>query len=167
MAATAASSNLKSLSFRRPDLSTGEVMMRKSIWRSIVMAGIGCGIGVGVANEACAQPRPPSPRQFDQTRRSRPTVSPYTSLINNGDGGGGGVNLNYFNIVRPREQAQRAARRFSNELYDVESSIDSLRQPSGGSQSEPAVNSSGRTPPTGHPTAFGTIGFGAGPAPRR
>lgn len=96
------------------------------------------------------------------SRRNKPTVSPYLSLINSA---GNGTNMfNFYNIVRPQRRAQRAAAALNSELRFVEGNLNSLRRSNAaGNQStstlqeDTAPSFSGRMEPTGHPTAFGDL----------
>jgi hypothetical protein len=92
-------------------------------------------------------------------------------LINNGNGNN--PNLNLFNIVKPRQQAQRMQRSLANEIQSVDSRFQALQapqNPQGGGplqQNEEAAISSGRLMPTGHKTSFGNTGsYFPGAAPR-
>lgn len=108
-----------------------------------------------LAGQASAQIKQGPRQQIRQSFRDRPTVSPYTSLLNNG--GGGGAAMNYYNIIRPRQQASKVARSLTKELHSVESNVKSLQQqPQMLGPSE--VISTGRMAPTGHPTAFNSLG---------
>lgn len=134
-------------------------MQQKTDWRVAALIGgitlLAAGAADAQSPRVANQPRPPG-RQIRQGFRDRPRVSPYTSLANPD---GSNVSLNYYNIVRPRQQAARTARRLSNELQSVESNVQSLQQP----QDEKLIIASpplttGRMEPTGHPATFGSLG---------
>ena len=105
----------------------------------------------------------PSRNRNLPSRRNKPTVSPYLSLINNA--GGTGLSMfNFYNIVRPQRRAQRAAAELNSELRFVEGNLSELRRSNtAGNQSnstlqeDTAPSFSGRMEPTGHPTAFGDL----------
>lgn len=134
-------------------------MQHKTYWRAAALIGgitlMTAGDTEAQSQRVAGQPRPPG-RQIRQSFRDRPRVSPYTSLANPG---GSDVSLNYYNIVRPRQQAQRTARRLSNELQSVEANVQSLQQPhdEGLIIASPPLTT-GRMGPTGHPAIFGSLG---------
>jgi hypothetical protein len=134
-------------------------MQHRTHWRVVALVGWLSLLAAGAADAQSPptsnQPRPPG-RQIRQSFRDRPRVSPYTSLANPN---GSNVALNYYNIVRPRQQAQRTARRLSNELQSVEANVQSLQQPQDEKLilSAPALTT-GRMEPTGHPATFGSLG---------
>jgi|GEM_PF-7132403 len=131
----------------------------KSLSRNthFLLACLLCGFWLLGSTESYAQNRQ-SPRQpVRQSFRDRPRVSPYTSLINNGNGSGAA--LNYFNIVRPRKQAAKVARSLSTQLQAAESNIQALkRSPATQATTDSEPVTTGRMRATGHPTAFGYLG---------
>ncbi|HEY4261794.1 MAG TPA: hypothetical protein VGM98_16605 [Schlesneria sp.] len=131
-------------------------MSYRSCLRAIGLVLLCGGLNCFLAGQAFAQVSQGPRQQIRQSFRDRPTVSPYTSLLNNG--GGGGPALNYYNIVRPRQQASRVARSLSNELKSVESNVKSLEQREPQMIGPSEVISTGRMAPTGHPTAFNSLG---------
>ncbi len=136
----------------------GETVQRQSFWRCLKLCGVCAAIGLSSLDTTFAQQ---ARNQFGANSRNRPTVSPYLSLIDNGSGND--TSQNFYNIVKPQQRAQRAARNFQNELQTVESS---LQNPS--NQNSLPVDSipitTGKLPATGHSTAFGDVGgrFGGG-----
>ncbi len=124
--------------------------------RAIGLVLLGGSLNGLLVGQVSAQSKQGPRQQIRQSFRDRPTVSPYTSLLNNG--GGGGAALNYYNIVRPRQQASRVARSLSNELKSVESNVKSLEQREPQILGPSEVISTGRMAPTGHPTAFNSLG---------
>jgi hypothetical protein len=140
-----------------PTVVRGKTMSYRP-WLSAIGLVLLCGgVNCLLAGQAFAQLSQGPRQQIRQSFRDRPTVSPYTSLLNNG-GGGGGAALNYYNIVRPRQQASRVARRLTNELKSVESNVKSLEQREPQMLGPSEVISTGRMAPTGHPTAFNSLG---------
>lgn len=100
--------------------------------------------------------------KFGSENRNRPTVSPYLSIV---DGGGGAANL--FNIVRPRQQAQKRAREFRNELGNVEAEVQRSQRPLAQGPSSSVPITSGRMGPTGHGATFGDLnGYFGNPSGR-
>lgn len=136
-----------------------EVMPCRFFWRYIATGCLLCGMTLLAPDQAVAQSNQSSRRKPGQIGRNRPTVSPYTSLLNDGTSSGV-ANLNYYNIVQPQLRAQRTARSFSNELHSVESQFKTLQRPGSAQASLAGVEaiSTGRMAPTGHHTAFGNLG---------
>ena len=101
-----------------------------------------------------------SKNQFGSDYRNRRSVSPYLSLMDNGNGNGG---LNYYNIVKPQQRARQTARNLQNELHQVESSLAKKPGQTSGPPSSIPITT-GRMNPTGHPTSYGNTGsyFGGG-----
>lgn len=84
---------------------------------------------------------------------TKPTVSPYLNLFNRNNSAG----FNYYNLVRPQQQMQRAAGQFSREINSLQSSVNKLNQrKQTPGETEPLT--SGRMMTTGHPTSFGSTG---------
>jgi hypothetical protein len=131
-------------------------MSCRSCSRAIGLVLLCGGLNGLLAGQAFAQLSQGPRQQIRQSFRDRPTVSPYTSLLNNG--GGGGAALNYYNIVRPRQQASKVARSLSNGLKSVESNVKSLEQREPQMLGPSEVISTGRMAPTGHPTSFNSLG---------
>ena len=102
---------------------------------------------VSLSTASAQQPR----NRFGSEFRNRPTVSPYLSLV---DGGG---TANLFNIVRPRQQAQRRAKEFQKELDNVESEFQRAQQPLPQGPSAEVPITTGRMSPTGHGATFGDL----------
>jgi len=130
--------------------------------RFIALASVLCLISQVDPNQAFAQNQS-SRRQYGQSLRNRPTVSPYTSLINNGNNANTNSSdngsLSYYNIIRPQQRAQTAARSFGSELRSVESRIQTLQRPGSGQTAPTSVDaiSTGRMSPTGHRVTFGDL----------
>jgi hypothetical protein len=143
-------------------------MRLPNLWRFTAMAGACCVLNLLAVDQVSAQARSAGRVQFQRSRG--PTVSPYTSLLNGGNGNT--PNLNYFNIVKPRQQQQKMQRSLANEIQSVDNRFQALQAPqnmqSGQVQQTEDAISSGRLMPTGHKTSFGNTGSyfpGAG-APR-
>lgn len=141
-------------------------MQRPSFWRFTALAGACCVINLLAADQASAQARSSGKVQFQHSRG--PTVSRYTALINNGNGGGA---QSYYNIVQPQKRQQQIQRSLANEIKSVDSRFQTLQAPQniqsggGAQQSAEAAISSGRLMPTGHKPSFGNLGgyFPGGP----
>ena len=135
-------------------------MQYRSCWRFVALACLFCLINLFGLDRTFAQQNQAPRRQYGQSLRNRPTVSPYTSLLNNGnttssDNG----SLSYYNIVRPQQRAQTAARSFGSELRSVESRVLTLQRPGTSLAQSTSVDavSTGRMAPTGHRVAFGDL----------
>ena len=85
----------------------------------------------------------------------RRTVSPYLSVIDNGNGIDA---LNYYNIVRPQQRAQKQARSLRNELRTVETDLQRAEAERKGVTPASRAITSGRMPSTGHTAGFGNVG---------
>lgn len=85
----------------------------------------------------------------------RRTVSPYLSVIDNGNGFDG---LNYYNIVRPQQRAQKQARSLRNELRTVETDLQIAERERKGLTPASRAITSGRMASTGHTAGFGNVG---------
>jgi len=135
----------------------GVAMSYRSGFSGIGMVLLYGGLSCLLSDEAYGQAKQRPYQQIRQSFRDRPTVSPYTSLLNNGTGGAA---MSYYNIIRPRQQAQKVARGLTNELRSVESNVKTLEQKPQAPQvlADTDVISTGRMQPTGHPTAFGSLG---------
>lgn len=139
------------------------LMQNRFSFRHAVLAVVGVSTLYVVTTDALAQsPRSSSP-VLQGRQKNRPTVSPYTSLVNDGVGSGlGSSGLNYYNIVRPQQQAQRTARTINNQFQTVESQIRSIERPQPGMATSGLAPTgsivTGRMSPTGHRTAFGSTG---------
>jgi hypothetical protein len=84
---------------------------------------------------------------------TKPTISPYLNLFNRGNSAG----FNYYNLVRPQQQMQRAAGQFSGEINSLQSSVSKLNQrKQTPTEAEPLTT--GRMMTTGHSTSFGSTG---------
>lgn len=116
----------------------------------VLVSGLNC----LCASQAQAQLKQGPRQQIRQSFRDRPTVSPYTALLNNG---AGGAAMSYYNIIRPRQQASKVARSLSNQLRTVESEVKSIQETPPMMGPAEAI-STGRMAPTGHATAFGNLG---------
>lgn len=116
----------------------------------LLISGLNC----FCTGQAHAQLKQGPRQQIRQSFRDRPTVSPYTALLNNGTGGAA---MSYYNIIRPRQQASKVARSLSNQLRTVESEVKSIQEAPPMIGPTEAI-STGRMAPTGHPTAFGNLG---------
>lgn len=112
------------------------------------------GLNCLCAEQADAQLKQGPRQQIRQSFRDRPTVSPYTALLNNGTGGAA---MSYYNIIRPRQQASKVARSLSNQLRTVESEVKSIQEAPPMIGPTEAI-STGRMAPTGHATTFGSLG---------
>ena len=133
-------------------------MLRKNWLRSVKLL-IVCG-GVTLTTwDACSAQQPSN--SFGAGRRNQPTVSPYVSLTDNGNGNNGS-DLNYFNIVRPTQRARAANRSLQNELQSMESKLARKSTPNGATNSANPESryaiTTGRMPSTGHTTTFGDLG---------
>jgi len=133
-------------------------MLRKN-WLRSVMLLIVCGGAIFTTWDACSAQQPSN--TFGAGRRNRPTVSPYVSLTDNGNGNNGS-DMNYFNIVRPTQRAREANRNLQNQLQSVESDLSKRKSTSGTASSTNKESryaiTSGRMPSTGHTTTFGDLG---------
>lgn len=85
----------------------------------------------------------------------RRTVSPYLSVIDNGNGFDG---LNYYNIVRPQQRAQKQARSLRRELQTVETDLQIAERERKGLPPASRAITSGRMASTGHSAGFGNVG---------
>lgn len=85
--------------------------------------------------------------QFGTPPARRPTVSPYLNLLR-GQNGGGGLGLDYYGIVRPEQQYQRAADQFRQDISNLNRRVDE-EQPPASRALETSILS-----PTGHSTTF-------------
>ena len=85
----------------------------------------------------------------------RRTVSPYLSVIDNGNGFDG---LNYYNIVRPQQRAQKQARSLRKELQTVETDLQRAERERKGLPPASRAITSGRMASTGHAAGFGNVG---------
>ena len=134
------------------------IMLQKNGLRSLNLL-IAC-VGVTLLSwDTCSAQQPSN--TFGAGRRNRPTVSPYVSLTDNGNGNNGS-DMNYFNIVRPTQRAREANRNLQNQLQSVESDLSKRKSVSGtasstNKESRYAINT-GRMPSTGHTTSFGDLG---------
>jgi hypothetical protein len=133
-------------------------MRNTSIAKYVVIAAAGFVTTIFNAGESYAQAPQSARRPPQLSRRSRPTVSPYLGLLNNNGGNDNDASggLNYYNLVRPRQQAQKAANGFARELQAVESNVRELKNPE--MQPMAPVISTGRMAPTGHAATFGNLG---------
>jgi len=135
-----------------------DFMLRKN-WLRSVMLLIVCGGAIFTSWDACSAQQPSN--TFGAGRRNRPTVSPYVSLTDNGNGNNGS-DMNYFNIVRPTQRAREANRNLQNQLQSVESDLSKRKSTSGTASSTNKESryaiTSGRMPSTGHTTTFGDLG---------
>jgi hypothetical protein len=101
-----------------------------------------------------------SRNEFGSDYRSRRTVTPWLSTLDNGNGNGA---LNYFNIVRPQKQARQTGQSLKNDLNRLETRLPPKDPQTTGSTSSVPITT-GRMNSTGHPTSYATTGtyFGGG-----
>ncbi|HUQ72374.1 MAG TPA: hypothetical protein VM165_22800 [Planctomycetaceae bacterium] len=130
----------------------GDDLMRRDFFvRGALTAGALVMIALSSPLSGSAQPPGGS---VGRNPISRPTVSPYLNLLNNG---GRNPGLNYFNLVRPEQQFQQANKQFSGELNSLQSSVNGQQRPQqAAAQKTPLVT--GRMAPTGHSTTFNQLG---------
>lgn len=131
----------------------GETMQRASCARTLKLVGL---IGLlSMTSMDLAFGQAPQKNRFGSGQRQRRTVSPYVSMVDNGQAGAADNTLNYFNIVKPQQQGAKTAKALQNELRNVE---DSVNQPRGSDEpSELAAITTGRLAPTGHGASFSDL----------
>ena len=123
-------------------------------WTIRQYVALGClsiGFCVLSAESAFAQARAPR----GQNLRGRPTQSPYLGLLNNNGAVGSG--LDYYTIVRPRQQTLRTENNLGREMRSAQSNIKSLEAANKSATGTEAI-STGRMMSTGHTTSFGNVG---------
>lgn len=140
-------------------------MQQRAYFRNMKIFAISIATIYASLNSAVAQP---PKNTFGSNQRGRPTISPFVSMVDTGNGvSDGGTGLNYFNIVRPVQQGRTANKNLQKELRSFEATTENNfggGRGLSGSRSATTAITTGRLPETGHLASFSDLGgrFGTG-----